>query len=58
MVGIIGANSGPFRPQITSYDFAAPISENGELTDKYYAIKATISEVRTFSFGTAKITVF
>ena len=34
-----GANSPPFRPQPTSYDYDAPISEAGDLTDKYFAIK-------------------
>lgn len=41
----LGANNPPFKPQVTSYDFGAPISENGILTAKYYAIKEAISEV-------------
>lgn len=41
----LGANNPPFKPQVTSYDFGAPISENGILTAKYYAIKEVISEV-------------
>uniref|UniRef100_A0A1B6MNC2 Uncharacterized protein n=2 Tax=Graphocephala atropunctata TaxID=36148 RepID=A0A1B6MNC2_9HEMI len=39
-----GANIPPFLPQVTSYDFDAPISESGNLTEKYYAIRAVISE--------------
>ena len=40
-----GFNSGanmikpPFLPQTTSYDYDAPISEAGDLTEKYFAIK-------------------
>ncbi len=34
-----GANSPPFRPQITSYDYDAPISEAGWATPKYHAIR-------------------
>ena len=34
-----GANSAPFAPQPTSYDYDAPISEAGDLTDKYVAIR-------------------
>uniref|UniRef100_A0A1B6JXA2 Beta-galactosidase n=1 Tax=Homalodisca liturata TaxID=320908 RepID=A0A1B6JXA2_9HEMI len=39
-----GANISPFLPQVTSYDFDAPISESGNLTEKYYAIRSVISE--------------
>ena len=34
-----GANSAPFAPQPTSYDYDAPISEAGDMTDKYVAIR-------------------
>ena len=34
-----GANSPPFRPQTTSYDYDAPISEAGWATPKYHAIR-------------------
>ena len=34
-----GANSAPFAPQPTSYDYDSPISEAGDLTDKYVAIR-------------------
>ena len=34
-----GANSAPFAPQPTSYDYDAPISEAGDLTDKYVMIR-------------------
>uniref|UniRef100_A0A1B6HET1 Beta-galactosidase n=2 Tax=Homalodisca liturata TaxID=320908 RepID=A0A1B6HET1_9HEMI len=39
-----GANNPPFQPQLTSYNYDAPISEAGDLTDKYFAIKSVISE--------------
>ncbi|XP_054270953.1 beta-galactosidase-like isoform X2 [Macrosteles quadrilineatus] len=39
-----GANNPPYSPQITSYDYDAPISESGNLTEKYYAIKAVLAE--------------
>lgn len=34
-----GANSPPFMPQSTSYDYDAPIDEAGRATTKYYAIR-------------------
>lgn len=34
-----------YLPQITSYYYDAPISESGDLTPKYQAIKQVISEV-------------
>ena len=37
-----GANSPPFKPQPTSYDYDAPISEAGDLTDKYFAIQSLL----------------
>lgn len=47
-----GANVDPtFRPQTTSYDYDAPISEAGDVTPKYWAIRnitakyANVSEV-------------
>lgn len=43
-----GANSGKddiYQADPTSYDYDAPISEIGNLTEKYFAIKNTISEV-------------
>ncbi|CAJ1052352.1 beta-galactosidase [Xyrichtys novacula] len=36
-----GAN-GPFAPQPTSYDYDAPLSEAGDLTEKYFAIREVI----------------
>ena len=35
-----GANSPPFSPQITSYDYDAPITEAGWASPKYYALRA------------------
>lgn len=34
-----GANSGPFLAQTTSYDYDAPLSEAGDVTAKYWAIR-------------------
>jgi len=34
-----GANSPPFRPQTTSYDYDAPIDEAGRPTPKFYAMR-------------------
>ncbi|XP_015525016.1 beta-galactosidase isoform X1 [Neodiprion lecontei] len=40
-----GANTGPqYEPQITSYDYDAPITEAGDLTLKYYEIKNVIAK--------------
>uniref|UniRef100_UPI0037E95EA7 beta-galactosidase n=1 Tax=Semicossyphus pulcher TaxID=241346 RepID=UPI0037E95EA7 len=36
-----GANS-PYAPQPTSYDYDAPLSEAGDLTEKYYTIREVI----------------
>ena len=43
---INGANyyDDDFRFQTTSYDYLAPISEAGDMTEKYYKIKAAIEE--------------
>ena len=35
-----------YSPWITSYDYDAPISEGGELTDKYYSIREFVSKYR------------
>ena len=37
-----GATSPPFMPQVTSYDYDAPISEAGDLTAKYFALQQVI----------------
>ena len=42
-----GANYGkdkPLQPDITSYDYDAPISESGAATPKYYALRELISK--------------
>lgn len=36
---------GKFRAMTTSYDYDAPISETGQLTPKYFAIRKVISKV-------------
>uniref|UniRef100_A0A8C3UPT6 Beta-galactosidase n=1 Tax=Catharus ustulatus TaxID=91951 RepID=A0A8C3UPT6_CATUS len=45
-----GANM-PYMPQPTSYDYDAPLSEAGDLTEKYFALREVIgmvSVLRTF----------
>lgn len=34
-----GANDGPYRCNVSSYDYDAPINEAGQPTDKFYAIR-------------------
>lgn len=41
-----GANS-PYGSQPTSYDYDAPLTEAGDLTEKYFAIREVIKMVRT-----------
>ncbi|KAK9498758.1 hypothetical protein O3M35_003322 [Rhynocoris fuscipes] len=38
-------SSDHFQADLTSYDYDAPISEAGDLTDKYFAIKDAIKEI-------------
>lgn len=41
----------PYMPQPTSYDYDAPLSEAGDLTEKYFALREVIgmvSVLRTF----------
>ena len=35
-----GANSPGFAPDVTSYDYDAPIDESGRVTQKYHALRA------------------
>ena len=35
-----------YKPQITSYDYDAPISESGELTKKYFVMRKVILKHR------------
>lgn len=35
----------PYLSQPTSYDYDAPLSEAGDLTEKYFAIREVISMV-------------
>lgn len=45
-----GANLSPlYSPTITSYHYDAPISEAGDLTEKYYAIKNILKTLSTSS---------
>lgn len=39
-----GANSPGFAPDVTSYDYDAPISESGQTTPKYYALRKTLAK--------------
>lgn len=45
----IGANTA-YAPQPTSYDYDAPLTEAGDLTDKYFAIRDVIEMVRKSIF--------
>jgi len=43
---VIGANyMNNYQPQLTSYDYDAPISEAGDPTSKYFAIREVIGRV-------------
>lgn len=35
----------PYMPQPTSYDYDAPLSEAGDLTEKYFALREVIGMV-------------
>jgi beta-galactosidase len=39
-----GANSDPYLPETSSYDYDAPISENGLATPKYYQLRALLQK--------------
>jgi len=45
---LTGANGGAgvYNPQLTSYDYDAPLTEAGDPTDKYFAIRDVIGRVR------------
>ena len=39
-----GANSPGFAPDVTSYDYDAPISESGQTTPKYWKLRKTLAK--------------
>ncbi len=39
-----GANSPGFAPDVTSYDYDAPISESGQTTPKYWELRRTLAK--------------
>ncbi|XP_030065111.1 LOW QUALITY PROTEIN: beta-galactosidase-like [Microcaecilia unicolor] len=45
-----GANM-PYAPQPTSYDYNAPLSEAGDLTEKYFAIREVIRKYKKIPEG-------
>ncbi|XP_072880344.1 beta-galactosidase [Hemitrygon akajei] len=45
-----GANS-PYSPQPTSYDYDAPLSEAGDPTEKYFAIRKVIGKYKKLPAG-------
>ncbi|KAM9307685.1 beta-galactosidase [Gastrophryne carolinensis] len=45
-----GANT-PYEPQPTSYDYDAPLSEAGDLTAKYFAIREVIKKYKKIPEG-------
>lgn len=48
---ILGANyEGTYQPDITSYDYDAPLSEAGDPTPKYYAIRDALTSVSNYMF--------
>lgn len=46
----VGANIPPYQPVPTSYDYDAPISEAGDITPKFYAMRDIIAKVLVFFF--------
>ncbi|MBQ0102240.1 MAG: beta-galactosidase, partial [Firmicutes bacterium] len=41
-----GANyDGTYEPTVTSYDYCSPVSENGDMTENYFAIREALSKV-------------
>ena len=40
-----GANSPGYAPDVTSYDYDAPISESGQTTPKYWDLRKTLSKI-------------
>lgn len=47
-----GSNyDGFFDPQLTSYDYDAPLTEAGDPTDKYMAIRAVVDNVNDIFMG-------
>ena len=39
-----GANSPGYAPDVTSYDYDAPITESGQTTEKYYLLRNTLQK--------------
>ncbi len=39
-----GANSPGFAPDVTSYDYDAPVSESGQITSKYMELRKTLAK--------------
>lgn len=39
-----GANNPPYAPDVTSYDYDAPISESGQTTPKYWALREALAD--------------
>ncbi|XP_025205824.1 beta-galactosidase-like, partial [Melanaphis sacchari] len=48
-------NKTGYQPQLTSYDFTAPLNEAGDPTEKYYAIKQTLKKANFPTASTPKI---
>ena len=44
-----GRNAGNTTCDVTSYDYDAPLTEDGRLTEKYYACQQVIRKYRTFT---------
>ena len=50
-----GANSPGFAPDVTSYDYDAPISESGQTTPKYWELRKTLAKYMDGKIGRAHV---
>lgn len=48
MPSSVGANDQPYQPVPTSYDYDAPLSEAGDITEKYTLITQVIAKVTSY----------
>lgn len=42
---MVAGTQDPYRPQVTSYDYDAPLSEAGDITDKFHSIRNLIMKL-------------
>lgn len=48
----LSTDNSAYQPDITSYDYDAPLSESGDYTDKYYKVKELITKHNTIKTKT------